>query len=352
MIDATRLALAEVVNGNQLVSNAGLELDRYLPALGDDNAAVKALYDRVCASGPPEIYPPAYERWTGDLKAMNARTRRFKVAGRMIVGLGGESARETSVSLMRPYGVPYIPGSALQGLARHYGEAHGIVAIPGHVLKPVAEGQTLTPEQHAANTHAVLFGNTASAGYVTYLDAWHIPGSAPRCPLRRDVITVHHPDYYRTRGAPGPRGAVNHGPWDFDDPTPVPFLSAIGNYLVAVRAPDDSWAALALNVLEAALGDWGVGAKTSSGYGRMARVPHHFVKTILELTTQNKTVFKRNVSNFMIGDWTTLTDPKDQEDVARAIARRVGQAVETGWMKQQVWYKPHLERHLQTMAAP
>jgi hypothetical protein len=36
-----------------------------------------------------------------------------------------------------------------------------------------------------------------------------------------------------------------------------------------VRGPDRAWATLALALLERAVADWGVGAKTSSGYGRL-----------------------------------------------------------------------------------
>ena len=72
------------------------------------------------------------------------------------------------------------------------------------------------------------------------------------------MITVHHPDYYQGDQAPA----------DWDNPTPVPFLSATGVYLLAL-AGDPQWVEAAYKILALALCEEGVGAKTSSGYGRM-----------------------------------------------------------------------------------
>jgi len=72
------------------------------------------------------------------------------------------------------------------------------------------------------------------------------------------VITVHHPDYYQGANSPA----------DWDNPTPVPFLSATGDYLIAL-AGEDGLVQKAFAILGLALREEGVGAKTSSGYGRM-----------------------------------------------------------------------------------
>ena len=39
---------------------------------------------------------------------------------RMVIGLGGEHVLETSMTLHHVYGIPYIPGSAVKGMVRHY----------------------------------------------------------------------------------------------------------------------------------------------------------------------------------------------------------------------------------------
>jgi hypothetical protein len=77
-------------------------------------------------------------------------------------------------------------------------------------------------------------------------------------------MTPHHPNYYS--GGPS-------APTDFDDPTPIPFVSVKGTFHLAVSCDDPGgagWAKLALDLLCEALQHWGAGGKTSSGYGRLA----------------------------------------------------------------------------------
>jgi hypothetical protein len=106
----------------------------------------------------------------------------------------------------------------------------------------------------------VLFGTTESAGYITFFDALYVPGSGHAGqPLWPDVMTVHHPDYYGNQDRP---------PADWDNPNPVSFLSATGDYLIALAGPDQ-WVATAFEILQLALAEMGIGAKTASGYGRL-----------------------------------------------------------------------------------
>ena len=39
---------------------------------------------------------------------------------RLIVGLGSENVQETNMTLHHIYGIPYIPGSAVKGVLRHW----------------------------------------------------------------------------------------------------------------------------------------------------------------------------------------------------------------------------------------
>lgn len=233
-------------------SNAGLMLDRYLAqqsASGGENEARDSLLRAVAGCKPPPFYRAAYQRWLQTVQAMPCtQSQELQVVSALIVGLGGEGVLETAITIHPQYGVPYIPGSALKGLCRHYAEQ-------------VVRGD-MSP---GGPDHRVLFGTTDDAGYTAFLDAPYVPGSAADDkPLMVDVITVHHPNYY-TR-------AQHKPPWDFDDPTPVGFLSARGRYLVAVQGPTEEWAQVALRLLQHALADYGVGGKTSSGYGRLRPV--------------------------------------------------------------------------------
>ena len=276
MTDAFRGNLRPVVDrikgaGTRL-DNPGLALDRYQPNPIGEAGGLDNLLNAVCGASPPAIYAEAYKEWKRAILAHpSARERTFRVRGRMIVGLGAESTRETGITLLHPYGVPVIPGSALKGLARHYAET----ALAGHdEAHPFMPRRTrkLTPQEQAEDdqkVHPVIFGSTVEAAYLTYFDAWYIPDSVPgNRPLCRDVITPHHPRYYGTGGS--------RAPWDLDDPIPVSFLAATGRYLVVARGPDGpsgpAWAESTLDLLERALDDWGIGGKTSSGYGRMERV--------------------------------------------------------------------------------
>ena len=112
--------------------------------------------------------------------------------------------------------------------------------------------------------HRLLFGTTDDSGCITFHDAWILP-ETPK-PLRMDVMTPHHPNWLDGSIAPN----------DFDSPTPVPFLSVAGSFRVAVawQGPEHAeakrWAKLACSLLKQALAEWGIGSKTTSGYGRLA----------------------------------------------------------------------------------
>ncbi|HEU5378627.1 MAG TPA: type III-B CRISPR module RAMP protein Cmr6 [Ktedonobacteraceae bacterium] len=240
--------------------HAGLWLDKYIRGQKREDTEIRADFVKQVASIPvPEFYRVCYRRWRASLEADSAvQMHEFEVKGRMVVGLGNESVLETSITLHRTYGVPYIPGSALKGLAASY--AH---LIAGEQWR------------QGGSAYTTVFGNTESAGYVTFFDALYIPGAerkhAPSVPtteypLHPDIITVHHPDYYANKAGTAPA--------DWDSPTPIPFLSATGAYLIALAAPDlkyrDRWLESVFKILEEALLLFGIGAKTSSGYGRLA----------------------------------------------------------------------------------
>ncbi len=229
---------------NQRTSHAGLWFDKYIIEQVREETTKRGEHIAEVALLPlPEIYTIHYKRWEKTLEDYGAKARKAEVQGRMIVGLGSESVLETAIALHRTYGVPYIPGSALKGLAANYARER---------IDKVA--------------YKVIFGDTDDAGYITFFDALYDPKTEHnKQALHPDVITVHHKNYYQ--------GEKNAAPADWDSPTPIPFLTATGEYLIALAAPDlqdaDAWLSLTFNILEHALKDMGIGAKTSSGYGRM-----------------------------------------------------------------------------------
>src|SRR5437588_10451823 len=103
-------------------THAGLWLDKYLCNQQREDVESRRNFVKEVAEQPePPEYRAWFERWETMLtKKYNAQTRRVQVRGRMVVGLGSESVLEASICLHRTYGVPYIPGSALKGLAASY----------------------------------------------------------------------------------------------------------------------------------------------------------------------------------------------------------------------------------------
>lgn len=240
-----RKALAKV----EASTHAGLWLDKGLAKVEDKGPGRQALFEEIAGLAVPGDYRRFFERWRSSLEALpDTRTAVATVQGRMAIGLGAESVLETSIALHRTYGVPYVPGSALKGLAA--------AAAHKHLEDPA--WRKANPDHPIGPWHRILFGDQESSGYVTFHDALWIP-HGDKLPLDLDVMTVHHPDYYQGTGSP---------PADWDNPNPVAFLTARGQYLLAATGPEE-WLDAAMTILADALEKDGIGAKTAAGYGRM-----------------------------------------------------------------------------------
>lgn len=236
-------------------SNAGLWLDKFIkgqnvendvPRQNDEKPFKNQLIDEVTRIETPDIYDGFFNRWQESLAEVGTKFRSLEIDGRMVIGLGAESVLETSIALHRTYGVPYISGSALKGLAASYAHKH-----LGSDWK-----------KETGNAHKFVFGSQDSAGFINFHDALYIPNSGKnRQALWADIMTVHHGEYY---------GGKNVAPADWDSPVPIPFLSATGNYLAAISGGEgtDKWIEFVWLILEKVLQEEGIGAKTSSGYGR------------------------------------------------------------------------------------
>ncbi len=283
------------------VIHAGLWLDRYLPnqdkgsGTSEDSekkAAIKTTHfaqvatigNRVAESADYAAY---FAGWCDSLVQIDAKTNEAKVEGRMVVGLGTEGVLETSVTLHRTYGVPYIPGSALKGIAAAFAHQR----LGGDWIK----GEKL---------HNELFGNTELSGCVTFYDALYIPNSGHRGKvLWPDVMAVHHPEYYQG----------DKPPTDWDSPTVIAFLSATGGYLIALSG-DEAWVEAAYTILTNALKHLGVGAKTSSGYGRMTLKSNEYVcRSYEELEREHQFSISEVVSETVSKEFTNMHTPNTTE---------------------------------------
>ncbi len=239
----------------------------------------------------PEGYRESYARWKGTLVKHGASALEITLASRMLIGHGNASPTEVGLTLHHAWGVPVIPGSSLKGLAANYvdacyGPAEELTTNPRLVTE--ADGADRARfagvswdrrriAHGPGEAYAQLFGAPAAEddldvglgagerqGLIAFHDAWLVPpdGDGARLPVAADVITVHQKSYYDSKGTTFPN--------DYDDPNPVSFLSVKpgARFLVALDGPA-GWVEMARMLLIEALAHWGVGAKTSSGYGRI-----------------------------------------------------------------------------------
>ncbi len=332
-----RNALKPLLNPSRLAqslqsANAGLWLDKFIrdhkkPEERTDpneRESRSLLVEQVADIHLPEEYKHHVARWQEAMKSLGVQPLKATVQGRMAVGLGGEGVLETAITLHRTYGVPYIPGSALKGLAAKYAHLH------------------LSDDwKMGGKFHRYTFGDTASAGYVTFFDALLDPASGGS--LLTDVLTVHHKEYYEGKDVP---------PADWDSPTPVPFLSAKGSYLIAITAPPgcDEWLAAVWLILEAALCHSGIGAKTSSGYGRMQleKPPQDPDQQLADdLIKQIKGVLPNQVAGIIPQRAQELQQRQmnqaQKRRVAEAIVEMVKSAGREKVVAEKTWYKELLE---------
>ncbi len=256
--------------GERTPANADLLLSRYLAKHKEDDAeAKKRLMEAAIAAcqAVQPLYAQAYRRWA-ETFGPAVQTREVEIDGRAVLGLGSESPLETGLTLHRIYGTPYLPGTSLKGLAAHYCD---------EVWGPLAPGFSSTRGTKDGSPglyFTTLCGTTEGSGHLIFHDAWVTPDSLlpdqakgrPTGALALDTITVHHRVYYGGKG--------DEAPTDADAPVPVPFLSVQGRFLLAVECdvegPEgEAWAKLGLRLVLEALERWGIGGKTSSGYGRI-----------------------------------------------------------------------------------
>lgn len=309
-------------------THAGLWLDKYIKDQDQTKANNRSNLIQAVAKIPiPEAYIQFYQQWEQTLTnygVPDKYKRLAKAKGRLIVGLGDESVLETSIALHHTYGVPYIPGSALKGLAASY--AHQQLGATWH---------------KGTDEYNIIFGNMKQAGYITFFDALYKPNTGHNGQaLYPDIITVHHPKYYQG-------DTPEATPSDWDSPTPIPFLSVTGEYLVALAAPDledaQPWIDRTFEILKLALKDMGIGAKTSSGYGRMTLEPLPIDPEVRAIEKFRQEIAVTPSIAGRTDDfyrrWQQLKSDKARAVIARAIIEKVQQAGREKASAEKSWYK-------------
>ena len=230
-------------------AHPGLLLQRGYHEHREENKEAKGKHIQcvVDQSRIGNFYRRAYSRWKqATTDATRFRCVDLSLETRLFIGLTGGGMLETGCAISHTYGVPYIPGSSVKG-----------------VVSAWAREQSDSANDWAS-VCGELFGAPADrdrpeglSGVIIFHDAWCVPSSAEN-PLVPEVVTTHHPDYYRTEGG---KPAT-----DFDSPVPNAQIAAQGSFLFVIEGPH-AWLELTERMLIAALTDRGAGAKTRAGYG-------------------------------------------------------------------------------------
>ena len=266
-IDAIRifhknLYFAVAKNGNSLIvpnDNLGLTFDRFVPqiecpgrGIKTDNLDVLSSYRMANHPGLCKSYQYAFDKWTAAVKGVEKENKAisFDITSltKVIFGFGNDSALEVGVHLNKPWGVPYISGSAIKGVVASY-------------LRKTKTLEVNSPDY--VNIFGGTYGDKDYSGTVVFNDAWLYPDCDSW--FERDIINPHYQQYY----------SGNRLPDGMDDPVPVQTLALRPglSFFVSMQGPENLLKYLK-NVLKEALckGGVGAGAKTAVGYGRFELV--------------------------------------------------------------------------------
>lgn len=276
----------------ELPQHLGLAYDVWAPVSVQgtiDEAKRDEWLDKLNGFQAPSDYKYFYQNWEQLAKLQHFRVQQITMASRLLVGHGNASPTEVGLTVHHTWGVPVIPGSALKGLLNHYVDCMfgpSWVSRNHHPMDPNHPEKERAPyagvqwegtkiKMGPGAIHKALFGapdaemdenyNTgASRGLVTFYDALWVPGTPGMTPFARDILTPHQKSYYDTKSQTEPN--------DYDPPNPVAFLTVRpkASFLLCLSGPED-WTELAMELLLDALEEWGIGAKTSAGYGHFYR---------------------------------------------------------------------------------
>ncbi len=243
----------------------------------------------------------------------------FVIDWRLVLGIGGESVYETSITLHHIYGIPYIPASGIKGILRSWiinevwGSEEKVPDTEKDFPLTNAEFRALTEDKEfckifgcLSEVKAVEFkdrkpvfkidkngketkeykmkdavsvtlkdkdGNgQENQGEIIFFDAF--PTSAPK--IEVDIMNPHYPDYYKDAD-----NKKSIAPTDYQSPNPIPFLTVTGTpfqFLIGSRDEDLLNTKFGKNGEEKTILEWltdaltnhGIGAKTAVGYGYMS----------------------------------------------------------------------------------
>jgi CRISPR-associated protein Cmr6 len=222
-----------------------------------------------------------------ELEGVKQDSFRLKTAYRLVIGAGYPSFIENGFMFHHVYGIPYIPGETLKGLARAVFILSVAEAIKGKFdPSKIEEGLSEEAEvisyqipekiniildnytiENPVETFRKIFGSKKRRGQVIFFDAYPVEFK-PSEHFEADIMNSHYGDYYQSGKAPA----------DWLSPNPIHFLAlkegidfefSLG--LAPLEPMEDNEEKLLLEtarkLLEVGLENFGVGNKKRKGYG-------------------------------------------------------------------------------------
>jgi CRISPR-associated protein Cmr6 len=328
--------------------NLGLILDKYLPCsvFKDEKSKkdgrsiwLKKIQEEIHTGthSDPLLHENIYQRWRSMTNALHAEHFTASVDWRMVVGLGGETVLETDLTLHHLYGIPYIPASALKGLVR----AFVTKEKEGFISKQIED------DNEYLNT---AFGSQKRAGAVIFFDAFPLPETIM---YELDIMNPHYSKYY----------GEGRFPTNDQDPIPVTFLTVARTTFAFALAPrsseDQQYVQQVKEWLQEALKHYGIGGKTSAGYGYFTDFKQAFEDREQpakeEQPPQNPELQKaeayavevaqmpdKDVAsriNAYFQQWQKLRSSEARRVLAEAIIKKVREAGREKVSAEKAWYK-------------
>lgn len=194
--------------------------------------------------------PPFLKKLYGE---ENVREIVGKTIWRLAIGLGNTGPLETGMTLHRLYGIPYLPATAIKGVCRSWK-----FSTIGDLGNPA--------NQEEYDTFLEVFGDQNGKGKVQLYDAYPVIDNPGQKYFEKDIINVHYQPFYQD--------PEKNQPADYFSPVPNYFLTVAAGvrfrFLLTLKRNEN--AALlkkAADWLKQALSEFGIGAKTSVGYGEI-----------------------------------------------------------------------------------
>ncbi|OCS91029.1 type III-B CRISPR module RAMP protein Cmr6 [Caryophanon latum] len=186
---------------------------------------------------------------------LHVRQLRAKAASNIIHGLGAAHVRETALTIHGVYGIPYIPASSMKGIVRAW------------FIEAFCNGDEAQLASHPIGSF--VFGTQEHSGIAQFYDVFlHTDLS-----LQPDILTTHYPEYYQSKRSATDDQKLNIVKfWTVSVREATVFVSLQKQLPAALQqaiAPKTSeqLAEAVANWTAQALTEFGVGSKTSSGYG-------------------------------------------------------------------------------------